>query len=168
MFSIFLIVGFAVFVGMALAVFATRQKIPGVVTLVPPEDDAAKDAETAALAPEQLYKLAEHLCRENKLQIKEKMENSERESYWIAESQNEFFFGTYVIGFFRVAPDEPFVTMAEILEFKDFIKSMGSSKGFCLTNGYFTRDVHQPLEGPKVTLYNKRKVLEELKKHSLS
>lgn len=168
MFSIFLIVGFAVFVGMALAIFATRQKIPGRVSLVPPEDDALSDSGAPAVSAEQLYTLADHLCRENKLQILDKMNNSDRETYWIAESKNEFFFGTYVIGFFRISENDPYVTMAELLEFKDFIKSMGSSKGFCLTNGYFTRDVHQPLEGPKVSLYNKRKVLEELKKYSLS
>ena len=96
------------------------------------------------------------------------MTNSENEVYWIAESTNEFFFGSYVLGFYQVDINRRFITMHDVLELKDFIKSVGSSKGFLFTTGYFTRDVHQPLEGPKVTLYNRMKILSELKSHNLA
>jgi hypothetical protein len=164
MFSIFLIVFFALAVGMALAVFASRQTTPNAPPLVPPEDDYAKDAkEERALTLDDLYRVAEKLCTENKLRIKDRLKNSETEVYWIAESQNEFFAGNYVLGFIQTTPHHPFVLMTDVFELKDFIKSMGCSKGFLFTTGYFTRDIHQPLEGAQVTLYNRRKVLNSLK-----
>lgn len=168
MFSIFIIVGFAIALGMALAMFATRQKLPGNAPLVPPEEDAVRDAELPAVTVSQLFTLGEKLCTENKLTVKEKMNNSPREILWIAESHNDFFFGSYVLGFCEITQEDPYVTLSELLEFKDFVKSVGSTKGLFFTNGYFTRDVHQMLEGPKVTLYNKRKVVEELKKRQLA
>ncbi len=168
MFSIFLIVGLAVMMGIGLAVFATRQPVPGRASLVPPEDDAEKEERGGrAVTTEDLFRLGEKLCAENKLTVKEKMKTDERETLWIAESHNEFFLGNYVLGFYTVDDKNPYITLAELLEFKDFVKSMSSTKGLFFTSGYFTRDVHQMLEGPKVTLYNKRKVLEELKKHHL-
>ncbi len=167
MFSIFFIVGFAVAVGLGLAIFATRQKLPGNASLVPPEDDADKDGELASVSLEQLQKLGEGLCKQNKVTIKDRIVNSDRETLWIGESQNEFFYGSYVLAFSLVSEEHPYITLTELLEFKDFVKSVQSTKGFFFTNGYFTRDVHQMLEGPKVTLFNKRKVLEDLKKYSI-
>lgn len=148
---------------MALAIFATRQKLPGNQSLVPPEDDALHEKPgTPPVTRADLEKLGERMCAENKLTVKDRMKNSERETYWIAESNNEFFFGTYVLAFSTVDENTRYIPLAELLEFKDFVKSVGSTKGLFFTNGYFTRDVHQMLEGPKVALYNKRKVLEEL------
>lgn len=164
MFNIFFLVFVAVAVGLGLAIFITRQKTPGNALLVPPEEDYDRDPkEEKALHLEDLYRLAEKLCRENELTIKEKISQSPTEIYWIAESQNAFFFGNYVLAFVEVNEEKRFVTMSDVLEFKDFIKSVGSSKGFFFTTGYFTRDVHQPLEGPKVSLYNRLKVLTDLK-----
>jgi hypothetical protein len=169
MFSLFFIVFFAVAVGIALAVFATRQQLPGGAQLVPPEEDFDKDPkDKQPLALDDLYKLGDYLCKENGLVVKDRIVNGNNEVYWVAESKNEFFFGNYVLGFVETNQAWPFITMHDILEFKDFIKSVGSTKGFFFTTGYYTRDVHQPLEGPKVTLYNRLKVLDELKSHSLS
>ena len=168
MFSIFGIVAFAVFVGVGLAIFATRRRPPGSASLVPPEDDAANDSQLPELRTDKIFALAEKLAKENELYIKDRLINSEREIYWIGESTNDFYFGNYVIGFLFVDPENPYILMSDVLEFKDFIKSVQSSKGFLFTNGYFTRDVHQPLEGAKVTLYNKRKILDELKRFQLS
>lgn len=163
MFSIFFIVGFSIFIALSLAVFITRQKTPGGLPLVPPEDDFEKDGgKLPPVTAEDLFAVGEHLCRKNNLTIKDRMNNSPHETYWTAESSNEFFFGTYVLCFLTTSPDNPLAKLTDLLEFKDFVKSAGSTKGFFFTNGYFTRDVHQPLEGPKVALYNKRKVLEEL------
>jgi len=169
MFSIFFIMGLAVMVGMALAIFATRQAIPGNVPLVPPEDDAAKDEGLPPVSLAQLYKLGEKLCLENGLTVRDRIENSVRETMWICESKNEFFYGNYVLAFSLVdAERHQYITLSELLEFKDFVKSVSSAKGFFFTNGYFSRDVHQMLEGPKVALFNKRKVLEDLKNHGLT
>ena len=168
MFSIFLIVGIAIAVGIGLAMLATRHLPPGTPTLVPPEDDASEpEGGLQTVTPGHLEKLAETLCRENKVVIRDRLNNSPREIYWIAESNNDFFFGTYVLGFLLTDAANPYITMSDVLEFKDFLKSLGSGKGLLFTTGYFTRDVHQPLEGPKVTLYNKRKVLEELERLKL-
>jgi len=168
MFSIFFIVLVAIAIGIALALFATRQKLPGGLPLIPPEEDANESAGTIPnVSIEQLHRLAEALCSESHLSIRDKLNNSPRESYWITESQDPFFFGTYVLGFLLIDSNNPFITMSDVLEFKDFLKSLGSAKGLLFTDGYFTRDVHQPLEGPKVTLYNKRKVLDELKRLKL-
>jgi hypothetical protein len=163
MFSVFFIVFIAVFIGIALSIFATRQRAPG-ESLIPPEVDYDHDPKSEPpLTLDDLYRLGEHLCRENELTVKETLVNSPTEVYWVAESKNEFFFGNYVLGFYQVEPSRPFITMHDVLEFKDFIKSAGSTKGFVFTTGYFTRDVHQPLEGPKVALYNRLKILTELK-----
>lgn len=149
--------------GMALAVFATRQKLPGNAPLVPPEDDASHEPPTTRpVTMQDLLSVGKKLCSQNQLVLKDEIKNSEREILWIAESQNEFFFGTYCLAFSTVDESTPYIPLAELLEFKDFVKSVGSTKGLFFTNGYFTRDVHQMLEGPKVALYNKRKVLEEL------
>ncbi len=153
--------------GMALAVYATRHPAPGVITTVPPEDDYATDGElNAKLTLEDLYRLGEAMLKEHKLELKDKLPQSETEVYWVAESKSEFFYGNYVIGFVQLPEAHPFFTMKELLEFKDYVKSATSAKGFLFITGYFTRDVHQPLEGPKVTLYNKRRVLNELKSRS--
>ncbi len=168
MFNIFTLSFLAIAIGLGLAIWITRSKPPGTPSLVPPEDAFERDSSTEPIPSlEQLYRLAECLCRENKLSIKDKIVQSETDAYWIAESQNEFFFGSYGVGFLLVHELRPFILMSDVLEFKDFIKSTGAGKGILLTNGFFTRDVHQPLEGPKLTLYNKARVLEELRKFKL-
>lgn len=165
MFSIFFLIGFSIVVAMALAIFVTRRPVPGQLSRVPPEDDAALDPkDKPVLSYEDLARLGESLCKKNSLTVRDRIQNSPREMFWIADSANEFFFGTYVFCFILISETEPFVSMTEVLEFKDFVKSVQSTKGFVFTNGYFTRDVHQPLEGPKVALYNRRRVIEELEK----
>ena len=163
MFSVFGIAFFAIVIAIFLAVYITKQPAPGVVTSVPPEEDYDRDAGLPKLTLDELYRLGEAMLKEHKLELKDKVVQSESEVYWVAESKSEFFYGNYVMAFITVPEARPFYTMKELLEFKDFVKSSTSAKGFLFTNGYFTRDCHQPLEGPKVTLYNKRKVLEELK-----
>lgn len=167
MFSLFGVAFFAIVIAVLLAVYITKQPAPGVVTFVPPEEDYDKDQSLKAVTQEDLFKLGEAMLKEHQLTLKEKVTQTDSEVYWVAESKSEFFYGNYVMGFVRVPADRQFYTMKELLEFKDFVKSSTSAKGFLFTNGYFTRDCHQPLEGPKVTLYNKRKVLEELKTRAI-
>lgn len=167
MFNIFFLVGFAIALGMGLAVFITRTGGKPSEPMVPPEEDYDQDPKDRPLEFEDLYKLARRLCTENQLVVKDELVQDEHEIYWVCESQNEFFFGSYVIGFFKVSDDTPFVNMRKILEFKDFIKSVSSTKGLFFTTGYFSRDALQPLEGPKISLYNRLKVLNELKKYQL-
>lgn len=162
MFNIFFLAFFAVLFAMGLAMVITRSKTPNDDPLVPPEDDFGHDQNLPAVTTEDLKKVARHLCQANGLTVKTEMQNTEHEIYWIAESQNEFFFGNYVLCLLTVSDKHRFATLSDLLEFKDFVKSATSTKGFFFTNGYFTRDVHQPLEGPKVALYNKKKILEEL------
>ena len=165
---IFLLAFFSIGLGVILAIAITRQKLPAGTQLVPPEDDYDHDPKTEpTLTLATLYRLGEQLCEENGLKIKERFENEDNEIYWITESANEFFFGNYVLGFYQATAEQPFVSLAQLLEFKDFVKSVGSSKGFYFTTGYFTRDVHQPLEGAKVTLYNRAKILSELKRFKI-
>jgi hypothetical protein len=169
MFSIFFLVGFAIVLGLGLAILVTRTSGRPTVPMIAPEEDYDQDpSQEKPLEFEDLYKLARKMCAQNGLIIKDELVQDEHEIYWVAESQNDFFFGSYVIGFFRVSEETPFVGMTKILEFKDFIKSVGSTKGLFFTTGYFSRDVHQPLEGPKVSLYNRLKVLNELKKYQIS
>lgn len=163
MFNIFFLVFVAVFFGFFLAAWITRKKTPEHVQFIPPEDDFANDAKLGReLHMDDLHRVAEALTQEHRLVVKDKLVNSPTEHYWIAESKEEFFSGNYVIGLFESTPVHPFVRMIDILEFKDFIKSASSSKGLFFTTGYYTKDVFQPLEGPKVTTYNKPKILEEM------
>ena len=164
MFSVFSIAFLAIGLGIFLAVYITKNPAPGVITTVPPEEDYDSDAElNARLHLKDLFRLGEKLLKEHNLELKDTLVQNENEVYWVAESQSEFFYGNYVLGFIQVPEERPFYTMKELLEFKDFVKSSTSAKGFLFISGYFTRDAHQPLEGPKVTLYNKRRVLTELK-----
>lgn len=163
MFNLFFLVFSAIAVGIGLSFLITRSKAPGQDAFILPEDDAKKDpTDKKRLVLSDLQKLGERLCAENNLTVKERIPDTEQEVYWVAESKNEFFFGNYVLGFLETTENHPIVTLTDLLEFKDFIKSVGSAKGFFFTTGYFSRDVHQPLEGPKVTLYNRIKVLDEL------
>jgi hypothetical protein len=168
MFNIFTLVFFAIVIGIVLAVVATRQKLPGSASLVPPEEDFDKDPAVRQLGLEDLFSVGEKLCVENGLVVKDKIQIAPNEVYWITESKNEFFFGNYVLGFFQTTENEKFVSLPTLLEFKDFIKSVSSTKGFFFTTGYFTRDVHQPLEGPKVSLYNRRKILDEMNRFQIA
>ena len=154
---------------MGLAMLVTRQKTPQPLQLVPPEDDVLNDPkDVRALTLEDLYKVGEKLCEENKLKIKDRVSVTENEVYWITESHNEFFFGNYVLGFFQTTTENPYVSLPTLFEFKDFVKSVTSTKGFFFTTGYFTKDVHQPLEGAKVSLYNRLKILDEFKRFKLT
>ncbi len=163
MFNIFFLCFGAVAFAIFLAMVITRQSIPNGVSMVPPEDDLEKDAEIKRnIGLPELELLAEKLCKENGLVIKDRMTNKPTEIYWIAESKNDFFFGNYVLCLFLTDEKNKYARLTDLLEFKDFVKSMQSTKGFFFTNGYFTKDCHQPLEGPKVALYNRRKVDEEL------
>lgn len=163
MFNILFLPFLAIAIGITIAILITR-KAPLSVSLVPPEEDFDTDTKSEpALTLTDLTRVAERMCSENGLTIKDRIVDSPEEMYWVAESKNEFFFGNYVLGFLVVNEGRPFATMRDILDFKDLIKSHGSTKGFFFTSGYFTRDVHQPLEGPKVTLYNRKKVLLERK-----
>ncbi len=169
MFSIFFLVGFALLLGIGLAIFVTRTSPQLAEPMIAAEEDFDQDPKDAPpLEFEDLYKIAEKLLAENKLVIKDREIQDENEIYWVAESKNEFFYGNYVVGFFRTTPKTPLVGLGKILEFKDFIKGAGSTKGLFFTTGYFSRDVLQPLEGPKVSLYNRLKVLNELKKLQVS
>ena len=165
MFSIFFLVFFGLGLGILLAVFISRTSDQDTAPRVPPEKDADNDSPLPPLTLEDLYPLGERLCRESGLEIVDRQKQSDHEMYWIAESKNEFFEGSYLVAFFEVHPEMRHVTLSKILEFKDYLKSIQCSKGLFLTTGFFTRDVHQPLEGPKVTLYNRLKVLEGLDKN---
>jgi hypothetical protein len=167
MFNIFTLAFVAIVIGIVLAVFATRQKIPNSPSLVPPEEDYDRDPTGRPLALTDLFTVGEKLMEENQLSLKDKLEIAPNEVYWITESKNEFFFGSYVLGFFQTTENEKFVSLPTLFEFKDFIKSVQSAKGFYFTTGYFTRDVHQPLEGPKVSLYNRLKILSEMKRFNI-
>lgn len=169
MFSILGIAFGAIFLGMVLSVFITRNSPPQPIQFAPPEDDEAKDPkEVRALTLDDLYQLGEKICEKNDLLLKTKIPVSETEVYWVAESKNELFWGSYVLGFNQATSEKPYISMATILEFKDFIKSVTSAKGLYLTTGYYTKDVYQPLEGPKVNLYNRLKVIEEMKEVGVS
>ncbi len=160
---IFLIAFFSICFGFALAFFATRQKIPGTLSLVPPEEAALKEPEgLPTIGYPELKKLALQLAEKNQLTLKEEQTHSERERVWILESKNGFFYGQYAIGFILVSPVKPYVSIQEVIEFKDFVKSVGGARAHLFTNGYFTRDVYQVLEGPKVALYNKQHVAKAL------
>lgn len=149
--------------------FITRQETPEPIQLVPPEDDLLKDPKNVReLTLEDLYRVGEKLCDENRLNIKDRVTVNENEVYWITESSNEFFFGNYVLGFYKTDTAHPYVSLPTIFEFKDFVKSVTSTKGFFFTTGYFTKDVHQPLEGAKISLYNRLKVLSEMDRFKLS
>ena len=163
--SIFFIVFFSLCLGFGLAVFATRQKIPGRPTSVPPEDAALKEPEN--LPPtglKELKELGKQWSELNRLILKEEMINSPRETFWILECQSGFFYGQYIMGFLHTTEERPYVTLSEVIEFKDFVKSMGGARAHLFTDGYFTRDVYQVLEGPKIALYNRQKVIEALQK----
>lgn len=169
MFNIFVIVFLAIVLGFVLAAFITRQTTPEPIQMVPPEDDLLSDPkEIRALDFEDLYRLGEKLMVENGLTLKEKVKVSEEEFYWITESKNDFFSGNYVLGFYKTPSIKAFVSLPTILEFKDLVKSAGSTKGLFFSTGYFTKDVLQPLEGPRVNLYNRGKVIREMKRLGLS
>ena len=160
MFNIFFIAFAAVGFGLALAILITRKKPPGNIEMVPPEEDFDRDTNKKALTMKDLFELGKALCKQHGLTLKEEIVENLREVYWVTESKSDFFFGTYVLGFYDTDEQHRFITMAQILELKDFIKSVRGAKGFAFTTGFFTRDVHQPLEGPSVTLYNKTKVID--------
>ena len=169
MFSILGIAFGALVIGMFLAVMITRTSPPKPIQFAPPEDDESKDPkDIRVLELEDLYRLGEKICEKNELILKTQIPISDTEVYWVAESKNELFWGSYVLGFHKSTPEHPYVSMSTILEFKDFIKSVTSAKGLYLTTGYYTKDVYQPLEGPKVNLYNRLKVIEEMKQAGIS
>ena len=163
MFNIFFLVFFAVAFAIGLAVIATRAPQPNNSPRVPPEDDYLHRAPTDTLDMLIVFDTARRICSENGLEIIETIPVSEAESFWVTHSTNPLFYGNYIFGFFSISEQEGFVTLYRLLEFKDFVKSVGSTKGFYFTNGFFTRDVHQPLEGPRVALYNARKIFDERK-----
>jgi len=160
MFNIFFIVFIAIFIAFGLAIFITKSDGKNKPIMVGPEDDQLTDDPEKTVGLEDLFNVAERLCKEHQLTIRDRMKHSESDYYWVVESDDSFFYGVYVLGFFKVTSDHPMVSMSQILEFKDFVKSLGGAKGFFFTTGYFTRDCHQPLEGPKVKFYNKQRILE--------
>lgn len=169
MFSILAISFGALLVGAFLSVFITRSSPPQPIQFAPPEDDELQDLkQVRALSLEDLYRLGEKICEKNGLVLKTKIPVSETEVYWVMESQNELFWGSYVLGFNQATAQNPYISMSTILEFKDFIKSVTSAKGLYLTTGYYTKDVYQPLEGPKVNLYNRLKIIKEMREFNLS
>jgi len=169
MFSILGIAFGALFLGAGLAVLITKKAPPQPIQFAPPEDDEGQDPkEVRVLSLDDLYRLGNKILEKNDLVLKTTIPVSETEMYWVAESKNELFWGSYVLGFNQATPDHPYTSMATILEFKDFIKSVTSAKGLYLTTGYFTKDVYQPLEGPKVNYYNRLKVISEMNELGLS
>lgn len=164
MFNIFFLAFFAVAFAIGLAMIATRAPQPNNSPRVPPEDDYLHRAPADPPDMSIVFDTAQRICLENGLDTVEKIPVSEDESFWVTQSTNPLFYGNYVFGFFSVSEQEGFVTLSRLLEFKDFVKSIGSTKGFYFTNGFFTRDVHQPLEGPRVSLYNARRIMDERKR----
>lgn len=157
MFNIFTLSIGAIGLAIVLAIAITRQTVSGnPVRVLPEEDRDAPEAKLQSMAAVEL--VARGLCLEAQLTVKEEIAVSEKETYWIAESTSPVFQGQYVFGLVRAVSVDDCVTLSTLLEFKDYVKSAGSTKGILLTNGFFTRDVYQPLEGPRVTLYNSRRV----------
>jgi len=168
MFNLFFFAFAAVVFAFILAMFVTRKSPPNQEETQLLEEDFHRDSkETPSLSLKDLNTLAEKLCQENQLTVKEKLSDGEHESVWVAESSNAFFSGKYIFGFLETHTDHPFATLGDLLEFKDFVRSIGSRKGFFFTTGYFTKDVHQPLEGAEVALYNRRRTLEERRRLNL-
>lgn len=169
MFSILAIAFGALFIGAFVSFLITKSAPPQPIQFAPPEDDEKKDSkEVRPLTLEDLYRLGEKICEKNGLVLKTTIPIDENETYWVTESQNELFWGSYVLGFKLATSQNPYVSMSTILEFKDFIKSVTSAKGLYLTTGFYTKDVYQPLEGPKVNFYNRLKIIEEMKEFKLS
>ncbi len=162
MFNIFFLVFFALVVGMVLAVFVTRNSNPSKMAFLLPEEDAASDPKAPPLALADLQRLIEYYVHERQLTLKETVKESDNECYWIAEKKDALFTDSYIFGAIVTTAERPLVPLASVLEFKDFVRGARSTKGLLLSSGYFSRDVHQPLEGVKVQLLNRKQVLGEL------
>jgi len=163
MFNLFFIAFAAVGLGLVISIFITRKSPPDKSAMGIPEQDYETDPkELAQLTLADLDRLTTQICQKNGLIIKEKIPENDYEIYYIANSDNPITGGDYVFALVETTENRPFISMTEVLKFKDFVKSVGSTKGFFFTTGYFLREVHQPLEGVKVTLYNRRQALKEL------
>lgn len=162
MFNLFFLVIFAVIFAAGLAVLITRTSSPTKESFLLPEEDQAVDPKDPPLELADLERLVRHLCAEKNLKISDRMENSPEEIIIVAQNEDPILYGTLVFGCFKANNKQQLTPLSTVLEFKDFVKGLGSTKGFLLTTGYFSRDVHQPLEGVKVSLFNRKTVLEHL------
>ncbi|MCB0416726.1 MAG: hypothetical protein H6617_02785 [Bdellovibrionaceae bacterium] len=162
MFNLFFLVFFAILMAAALAVLITRSSSPTKESFLLPEEDKAADPPGPPLKIADLERLVKHLCQTKGLKLKERHENSPDEVVWVAENEDPILYGILVFGCVEAAPPQGLTPLSAVLEFKDFVKGLGSTKGFLFTTGYFSRDVHQPLEGVKITLFNRKRVLAEL------
>ncbi|MEZ4751946.1 MAG: hypothetical protein R3B54_15340 [Bdellovibrionota bacterium] len=168
MFNLFFLVFFAIVIAAGLAVLITRGSSPTKESFLLPEEDKATDPSGPSLALEDLERLVKHLCESKGLKLKERLVNSPEEVVLVAENEDPILYGTLVFGCVEAAEPQGLTPLSAVLEFKDFVKGLGSTKGFLLTTGYFSRDVHQPLEGVKITLFNRKRVMAELAKLSSS
>ncbi|MCB0405627.1 MAG: hypothetical protein KDD51_12655 [Bdellovibrionales bacterium] len=162
MFNLFFLVFFAILVAAGLAILITRNSSPTKESFLLPEEDKANDPLGPELKLGDLEKLVKYLCDSKGLRLKDRLDNSTEEVVFVAENDDPILYGTLVFGCVVAAEPQGLTPLSTLLEFKDLVKGLGSTKGFLLTTGYFSRDVHQPLEGVKITLFNRKKVLAEL------
>jgi hypothetical protein len=164
-YNIFYIAFFAVVLGIVIALL-TRFGRPAPPPEVLPESaygERAQHLPEAELGEPELRRAAQNLLERYDIRVEGEDRNSEREFYLLAASDDPVIGGRYVVNC-RVANADEVLPPERILEFRDFVRAQGLTRGVFITSGYFAKESRFLVEDAAVSLLSRgdvKKILEE-------
>lgn len=155
-YNIFYIAFFAIVVGIVVGLL-TRFGKPAARPQVLPEpafaERAAHDLPAAVGIPE-LRGLALRLLERYQIDVESESAVSERDFYLVGSSRDPVIGGRYVLHG-HLAEEGEVLPPERILEFRDFVRAQGLTRGIFVTTGYFAKESRFLVEDAPVSLLSR-------------
>ncbi len=157
--DIFSLAFIAIALGIAVALL-TRFGKPAPPAEVLPEaayEERAEHALDHDVGTEELRSAATELLARYDIEVQEGDENSEVDFYLIGTSDDPVIGGRYAVNCYLAAENEV-LPPERILEFRDFVRAQGFSRGIFLTTGYFAKESQFLVEDAPISLLSRGEV----------
>ncbi len=157
--DIFSLAFIAIALGIAVALL-TRFGKPAPPAEVLPEaayEERATHALEGEVSVEDLRVVATHLLQRYGIEVEDGDENSDVGFYLLGESDDPVIGGRYVVNGYLASENEV-LPPERVLEFRDFVRAQGFTRGIFLTTGYFAKESRFLVEDAPISLLSRGEV----------
>ncbi|MFQ5600882.1 MAG: restriction endonuclease [Candidatus Krumholzibacteriia bacterium] len=164
-YNIFYIAFFAIVLGIAVALL-TRFGKPAQKPQVLPEpafEERRQHTFDRPVGAAELRGLAVRLLARYGIQVEGEDRSSDRDFYLIGSSEDPVVGGRYVLNCHVAEEQDEVLPPERILEFRDFVRAQGLTRGVFVTTGYFAKESRFLVEDAPVSLLSRgdvKKLLE--------
>lgn len=157
--DIFSLAMIAIALGIAVALLTRFGKPAPPAEVLPEAAYEAREDHTLDddVGTEELRAAAAHLLGRYGIEIDEGDENSEVDFYLLGSSDDPVIGGRYAVNCYLASANEV-LPPERILEFRDFVRAQGFTRGIFLTTGYFARESRFLVEDAPIALLSRGEV----------